>query len=237
MPKIANNAAGQTAGRTHNSTLSLIIVFTVALFCAAGAAMALVVEARPLNLLTAGTNERWQMLRAEPLQVGLSMSSNRAMLDSCLAAITSVYGRMRGNEERLQVAGNCGRFAEASVAAMPSNAYAAYMASLAAAQATEKSTYEKYWLLSATTAPSEQWIAGLRVGLLEDNLPLATPELFDAERRDLAVLAMSRMGIGSIAKRYVAQRDFRERVVSVVEQLPPTDQSRFLAAVTQEANR
>lgn len=234
MPKIASAGESQRPARS-NGRLSVAIILGLSLLSAAGASAALVLEARPLNLVTASSTQRWVMLRDEPLPAGLSIASSRALLDACLSGITSVYGRMRSSTERRAVTANCGDFAEADAAIMPSSSYAWYVASLAAAQKADISTFGEYWLLSATTGQNEQWLAGLRVALLEDNLDLATPELFEAERRDLAVLAMSRMGIGSIARRYVTQRDFRERVVSVVEQLPAADQARFLAAVTAEA--
>jgi hypothetical protein len=239
LPKITGSTSGnggQKTGRTGRGTLSVFIILILSLLGACGGAAVTLLEARPFELVTAQGIERWQLLRRGVPEAGLSLRSDRNVLDGCLAAITSVYGRMRSNEERLALADNCGRFAEGSAAIMPSNSYAWYLASLAAAQNATTAKFEEYWLLSAKTGQNEQWIAGLRVALLEDHLALASPALFEAERRDLAVLAMSRMGIASIARRYVSQPDFRERVVSVVEQLPPADQARFLAAVTEEAN-
>ena len=232
---VANHDAHSPDGNGR-SRLSVAIVLIVSLLSVCGTAAAIFIETRPYGLFLAESVERWQDLRTETMDQGLSLQSSRAVLDICLSAITSVYGRMRSAEDRLALINNCGDFAVSSAAIMPSNSYAWYIASLAAAQNADMSKFEESWLLSAQTGQNEQWIAGLRVALLEDNLSLASAALFEAERRDLAVLTLSKMGIGSIARRYVSQPDFRERVVSVVETLPDADQARFLAAVTQEAN-
>lgn len=235
MPKIANGAGPEISSRTTHGRLSVVILIALSILCAGGAAAAVLLEVRPLNLVVASNTERWQMLRRDPPPIALSLASDRGLLDTCLSAVTSVYGRMRATDDRRAVAANCGHFAEASAAMMPSNSYAWYSAAHAAALGADSSRFEQYWLQSARTAPNEQWLAALRVVLLEDNPALATPALRDAERQDLALLVTSRRGISAIAKRYVAQRDFRERVVSVVEQMPQADQRRFLDAVTQEA--
>ena len=52
-------------------------------------------------------------------------------------------------------------------------------------------------------------------------------------QRDLALLVQSQRGIATIARRYVAQPDFRERITAIVEALPQADQVRFLANVKE----
>ena len=236
MTRSVANFDAQPTNRSSAGRRSAIVILVVSLMSVCGAVAATLIEVRPYTLLTAYGVERWQEVRGGTIEPGLSLQSSRATLNSCLSAMTSVYGRLRPAKERLEVATNCGGFAEASAAIMPSNSYAWYIASLAAVQNANTPKFEENWLLSAKTGQNEQWIAGLRVALLEDHFDLASPVQLEAERHDLAVLVMSKVGIGSIARRYVSQPGFRERVVSVVETLPEADQARFVAAVTQEAN-
>jgi hypothetical protein len=166
---------------------------------------------------------------------GLSVSAHTVLMNSCLLALTSAYGRAQPTPERLQVARACAARATEETAANPSFAYGWYVLAMASSHTGDWGTMNRALGMAQSTASTEQWLAELRVALAEDNFDRLTPAILAQHERDLALLVRSRRGISSIAARYVANPGFRNRITDIVEQLDPSSQRAFIDAVRAAA--
>jgi hypothetical protein len=118
---------------------------------------------------------------------------------------------------------------------MPSHSYGYYIEALARFALGEADMAVAALERSQAVGPNEQWLAERRVGVAETHYAALEAYAGTGHLADLALLAQSRRGIRSIAARYVANPDFRERVTAVVETLPDEIQQRFVAVVRAEA--
>ncbi len=160
-----------------------------------------------------------------------SLLSKRLVLDSCLEAINGSYGKLQPGESRRIVIEHCRSSADAIVGEAPSYSFGWFVGALAAASLGDTGGFNARVRNSQVTGPSEQWVAELRVKLVEDNYAVAAPEVLTRHDADLRLLVASPRGIASIAERYANVPDFRSRIAAIVETLPEADQARFVAAV------
>lgn len=188
-------------------------------------------EAAPY--FNAGTNdpERYATLAERVPEAGLSVASERFVLNNCVRNISSLYGRLQPAATKAEVSANCRMAADAMVRRNPSSSYAWYVGALTSELAGDIEGMNERLLQSQQTGPEEQWIAELRVPLAEGRLAELTPEVRANHDRDLAMLVASARGIASIAARYVQQAEFRERITDIVETMPQDDQRRFVSKV------
>lgn len=180
---------------------------------------------------------RFAALAAGQWQPAVSPLSERLLLDACQEALQGLYGRLRPAAERAAVATHCRDAANAITAAAPGNAYAWYVGARAATALGDRAGAETRLLRSHAVGPMEQWVAELRVGLVEAEYAAAGPELRRRHAADLALLVRSRRGIAAVSHRYVADPSFRGRITDIVEALPEEDQARFVATVRGAAAR
>lgn len=181
--------------------------------------------------------ERFAALADKVPTPGLSIASERLVLDNCVRVISSLYGRLQPGGRKTEVSSNCLAAADASVRQNPSSSYAWYVGALTSGLAGDTAGMNERLLKSQQTGPTEQWIAELRVPLAEDHLADLAPDVRANHDRDLRMLVASLRGIASIAGRYVNQADFRERITSIVETMPEADQRRFVSQVGTAAKR
>lgn len=181
--------------------------------------------------------EKFQALATNTQMTSLSTASNHLVLDACYDAMTGVYGRLQPAPDRTAVASNCLAQADAMTASMPTYSYAWYIGALSAAKLSDGAALADRLRQSQLTGPHEQWIAELRVALAEDNLASLLPDVLMGNDKDLAMLVVSSKGIASIAARYVDNPAFRSRITTIVEQLPPGAQRRFVSRVESAAGR
>lgn len=87
------------------------------------------------------------------------------------------------------------------------------------------STYLKR---SLATGPTEQWIARRRAPLMFDIRDQLDDELQSQIDPQLALLLRTEEGIKSLARNYLANPSFRDRIISVAETVEPVYQRRFL---------
>ena len=162
---------------------------------------------------------------------GLSIASTRLVLDGCYDAMLGVYGRVQPTAARMTVADNCRALVRAATAEMPTYSFAWYVGALAALQLDQPEELVVSLRQSQLTGPTEQWLAELRVALAEEHRNLLPDDVLANNDRDLALLVVSNRGITSIAKRYVEDPSFRERITAIVELLPEPDQQRFISTI------
>lgn len=176
------------------------------------------------------------LARDDGLPRPASTGANRVLLDICAQRLQGLSFMLSPTGAKAAIAGNCLEMAGAATRSMPAYSYAHYVSALALLRLGRAGSAQEALELSQKTARNEQWIAELRVALAEDN-----PEGFagyiigTAHPGDLALLAQSARGIHSIARRYVSNPLFRERITGIVETLPDTVQARFVHLVRAEA--
>ncbi len=192
-------------------------------------------ESAPYGVLGGDDVSKWGALRNVVPETGLSIVANQFVLDQCLAASTSLFGRTRASTDRASVLDHCMTAAKQSSNEMPASSYAWLIYGLTAGQLGRAAEFNDGIQRSWETGANEQWLAELRVGQTEENFSVAIEPTKAVERHDLAMLVVSQRGIASIAKRYVSDPGFRDRVVAIVETLPTPDQQRFVSAVKQAA--
>lgn len=221
--------AGSSATRKSILFLSLALV--------GGGAWVGLREASPYFTTGIEDAERFAALAEKAPSPGLSIASERLVLDNCVRAISSLYGRLQSASRKAAVSGNCLKAADAIVQQSPSSSYAWYVGALTSELTDDTAGMNERLLKSQETGPTEQWIAELRVPLAEDHLSDLTPDVRANHERDLRMLVATVRGIASIANRYVGEADFRERITAIVETMPEGDQRRFVSQVGAAANR
>ncbi|HTJ57467.1 MAG TPA: hypothetical protein VL418_07895 [Devosiaceae bacterium] len=197
---------------------------------------ALVLEARPFFATAEDIETLTDRLVAQPIVAGWSLDAERQVLNACVRAMKSAYGRILPRPERGNLTSHCLELAEQVVANNPSSAYAWYVEALAAAGDGNFTLLSDALMRSEQLAPNEEWLGTVRDELAEANLDHLTPDARAANDRDLAMLVSSMTGLAAIGARYIRDPDFRERIKEIVEQLPAADQRRFIGAVSRAAH-
>lgn len=219
--------------RARNGAGLLLLSFT-SLLLVAGSAYALLAESSPYLFAGSGLAQRVGVLADGQLHPGLSRPAHDLVLDDCVQVAASLYGMALPTGQRNAALATCSDAATRFAAQSPSYAYAYYVEALLAAERADPAALNAALITSRALAPTEQWLAALRVKLTEDHLPEIAPAALEGHAADLALLVSSQRGIRVIARRYAAVAGFRERITAIVETLPPEQQKRFVAALRSE---
>jgi hypothetical protein len=214
---------------------SLLVLLLASVLLSLGG---IVTALRELNVFAVGSptpEGRFEALLAGDYDPGPSPLSQRLLLDTCNEAISGIYGRLQVGERRRLVLERCREAADAIVADAPSTSFAWYIGALAASALGDAEGFNARVLRSQITGPTEQWIAERRANLVEDNYAAADAEVLARHQRELRLLVASQRGISSIARRYVNDPGFRERVTQIVETMSEADQRRFVSSVRRAA--
>ena len=198
---------------------------------------ALTQEAGVLGFSQLSEAARLSALRSAPPPVGLSTLAHGSVLDSCLQGVTSVAARLMAPSDRIAIAKSCQVASETISSTEPSNGYAMVVSAEVRAVQQDGVGFKRELLASQRVTPNEQWLGELRVRLVGEYPQFIDGDIIEAEAKDLRMLVASQRGIFSIASRYVTDPKFRGRVLGVVQQMPPTDQQRFIDQVKRAAAR
>lgn len=166
---------------------------------------------------------------------GVSIAAHTVLMDSCLLSLTSAHGRAQSTLDRQRVAQACADRAAIQTQSNPSFAYGWYVFAMASSLNGNWIEFNRTLRQAQSTAPTEQWLAELRVGLAEDHFDRLEPDVLALHEQDLALLVRSQRGIASIAQRYVSSQTFRARITDIVETLDPASQQAFIDAVRAAA--
>lgn len=209
-------------------------LFLAMLLVGAGAIVG-VTEARSYLAGGSSQRERFDILARGGVDTGLSVAARNLLLKNCLDTMASLTARAQPGERRHAVQSNCMAIADRIVEQEPTSALAWYVGAVAAAALSDLPGMAKRLGEAQRTGPTEQWLAQMRVELAEENYAALPADVLAGHKRDLTLLVQSQDGVGSIARRYVQQPDFRLRITTLVEELPPAFQERFLVYVQQFA--
>ena len=197
---------------------------------------ALVMESAPFKSNLASASERFFNLEQGLARSSLSVLGQRYLLNDCMEAISGPAGMAQPTARRMVMLNECQSLAMDIVADTPGFALAWYIGALASLELGQFDKFNFQLAAAQQTAPNEQWLARLRVELAEKNLEHLTLEVRAGNDADLRLLVQSRLGVASIASRYVAQSNFRERITAIVETLGEEEQRRFVSFVRAAAN-
>jgi hypothetical protein len=168
-------------------------------------------------------------LRSPKYMEPLSIRGEYSLSEACHLETFSLDAMLRPIPEREAFAKVCLARLTALVGSSPANAFAWVVVAELAGYLGQAGLATRALEEASKIAPNEQWLAERRVDVAERYRGLVGEAVSSLEDYDLAMLVRSSAGIRSIAKRYVDQPDFRERVFRVVSQLSPADQARFIA--------
>lgn len=195
-------------------------------------------EMRPQELGASSLDRVLAMTDVAELPALSIMSQNNALLDcaTALDAMQSLAVMYSTAEARAGIAPKCLVMADRLAEQSPSNAYAWYVGAQASATIGDWDGFNQRLAMSWRAGPTEQWIGELRVALAEDNYSRLDSQTIAANDADLHMLVLSLRGVRTIAARYVANPDFRERITAIVEVMPAENQQLFVANVRRFAN-
>lgn len=220
--------------RRTRSSPGLLVLSLTSLLLAGGSAYALLAETGPYLFAGSGLAQRVQTLANGNLHPGLSRPAHDLVLDDCVQVASSLFGLSLRTDLRSAAVATCAAAASGFAQASPVYSYAHYVEALMAAERSDAAELSRALARARAVAPTEQWLAELRVKLGEDHLSLLQPIALAGHEADLRLLVMSQRGIRTIARRYAAVESFRGRITAIVEKLPMEQQKRFIAALRNE---
>lgn len=166
---------------------------------------------------------------------GFSSFSQTMVLQDCLKAVTSIYGRLQPKDQRTNVIENCRNEAIAITDRAPTQSLAWFVQALIAAEVNNPEDLNLSLAKSRLAGPNEQWIAEVRVELAELNYDKLDAENLEGNAQDLLLLVKSKRGVRKIARRYIQRPEFRQRLADLVETLPEESQKKFVSNVRRAA--
>ena len=175
---------------------------------------------------------RAEALTRDGVWPGMSFASSWQTLRDCHELMDSAYALTRPTSERFGIVRACMDLAVANTRLTPTSSYAWLVRAIAAAGLKDLADFNAAMRMSQLSGAYEGWISQMRVDQVERHFALADDTVVQGHKADLAMLVSSVAGITSIARRYLMQPDFRERILSVVETLPQPDQQRFVGIVS-----
>jgi len=189
------------------------------------------VEARIFLRSSDSMRSEFDALSAGAVEGGISPYSQRYLLDDCLDAMLNVYGRLQPPERRRALNEQCTRQALRYVAWTPTFSYAWYVAARAAIDMGDRAAFEAYMRRSYMTAPSEGWVAALRVQLSDEYRDALSADLLGSLHGDIGLLLGTDAGANALAARMVSQPAFHEEVLAIAEKMPLPVQQRLFKAM------
>lgn len=222
------------AAKTNSSRRILMIA---SLCLVAGAGWLGYREAAYYLYAGATPDEHVATVLSAALPPGPSASVRRLMLSDCATAINTARLNNAYAQTRTEVYRRCGETADAIAGSNPADSYAWYLGAYIHGLEGDTAGLNERLRKSQETAPGKQWLGVLRVALAENNYADLTEAVRTNNDKDLLMLVRSRRGIEAIARRYITQPQFRERITAIVETLEPAYQATFLTNVRNAARR
>ena len=205
-------------------------LFSMSFFClvmALASASIFLTEARVLLQPQRTEQSFYDHIASGTNSYASSSYSKKLVLGDCSFALLN---RSRAGDEQRQtaLARSCEKISRAITESMPSNSQAWYVNAFANAHLGNTRLFLTSYKHSRRTGPNEQWLAENRARLAEDMFADLDAESLSLHEADLTMLANSRRGTRTLARRYAANEDFRERIIDIVSKLPPERQRAFL---------
>jgi hypothetical protein len=209
----------------------VLLLMLVSLGLAGASAFAGWLELAPYVQPHRDAVDAYRSLAVAPPPSGLSLQLGQLGLVSCVDALVSLEHRTQPRSLSDRVVANCATAADRALADNPGYSLAWLLSALVADE--QGATIEAAVRLanSQRVGPAEQWLARMRVELTEQLRPSLSQAALAFSDADLALMVQSYSGVATIAERYVAEPEFRQRITDIVDRLPERDQARFVGWV------
>ncbi len=227
--------ADRVSGKSRRGSRGLLLLSFYSLLLAGGSAWVLLGESAPYLFVGQGLAQRVLSLAEGNVHFGHSRDTRDLVLKDCVRIADSLQGLALPTARRSAALATCGEAAARFAAESPTYSYARYVEALLAGERTDYDRMNEALSVSRSLAPTEQWLAELRVKLAESYLADLHTAGLAGHEADLALLVGSQRGVRVIARRYVAVKAFRERITAIAEKLSPDVQRRFVTALREEA--
>ena len=208
-------------------------LFSMSFACLIAALGSLAILSQELDILLQPQRTEpsfFNQIASRPPPYGPSSYSKKITLIDCTYALLNLH-RVETPEKAAAVARSCERLSDSMTATMPTNAHAWYVKALAHARLGETDAFLASYRKSRELGPNEQWLAENRTRLAEEMYAELDEESRSLHQADLTLLANSPRGTRTLAARYATNEEFRERIIQIVERLPPDRQRAFLQNV------
>lgn len=194
-----------------------------------------IAELRPFLFGGQTREARFEIVAGGAETFGFSTYSQRLALNNCLEVLNSVYGRVQPVEKRQAAVAGCRELSAKIIAVSPVNSFAWLTKAMAGAGEEDIEALNAALYQSRITAPMEQWVAELRVGLAETRFDDLDVQNQIGHEADLKLMAESYRGAQSIARRFINDAGFKARIVVLIETLPEETQAHFVRNVRRAA--
>lgn len=204
-----------------------------AALCAAGALLSAIVAFTELAPFQGTQTDRdlFTRLSTSPVGIGVSPYAQRAALDDCFVAMTSIFGKAQPAEARGQLLQNCRDAGLRITALSPSFSYAWLVLAIISAEQDDATAFVDALLRSYTTGRNELWLAERRLLLAQSNRE-RLPDLFlPMMRNDIALHLMNEDGTKRLAWLMIKDKDLFEKVVEVGDTMSDDEKWRLLRAI------
>lgn len=194
-----------------------------------------VISQEAAHYFAAGTKiQRLAAMPDHPPFAGVSILTKQDNLLDCVFALdrrSSLEVLYMPEAFRTELPARCSAMAMDAVTQMPTFSYGWFVLAYTDALAEDWAAMNKHLYMTRVTGQTSQWVAEQRVALAESYREHLDPSGLDGNQADLELLVRSQRGIGSIAKRYVNDPTFRERITAIVETMPEDIQHRFIGVL------
>ncbi|WMT86760.1 hypothetical protein NO932_17955 [Pelagibacterium sp. 26DY04] len=218
-----------------SSVVNGMMLTVVALLLGAGGVYLAARELAPFRFSFAPSAQILARLAEDAPPVPPSVFGANVSLRICEEAMGALGFRLFPSGRIAAIASHCREAAREATGAMPSLSYGHLVEAMALFALGRSDEAGAALGRSQRVGANEQWIAERRVALAEDHYEILGAYGQTGHLNDLALLARSERGIGSVAARYVSNPGFRERATAVVETLPEDIQERFVSLVRSQA--
>ncbi len=201
------------------------------LFLSVAAAAALWQESSPYISGSGTVTDRMRNIINGTRELGMATKTQQGLLKDCQASIGTFAEAYLTPDDRGVLRQNCLNAAKTIVAATPASSYSWALLAYLSGREGDFKARDDALIMSEATGPSELWIADLRIKIAEMSLDKLSDDGRKAYDADLRLMVQGRVGLASIAKRYVDDPAFRERITGIVETLPPQNQAWFVQNV------
>lgn len=171
--------------------------------------------------------------------IGLTLlTQHHALLDceQTLRSSVSLEIQYLSPDQRERLPKTCAQMARNIVARSPADSFAWFVSAAAAAAMSDPLALNADLERSQVTGPNEGWLASMRLELAENNLASLNASTLATHQQDMRIVAATGGYISSVARRFVLDEDFRQRMSAALENMTAKDQARFLSAVRAALN-
>lgn len=167
---------------------------------------------------------------------GLSTYSRQLLMTECYKGTQRVWREGKFDGAARDFLESCDAAATRAVEAVPTFSYGWLTKAYVAMSRLDDKGFNASLAMAHRTAPDSLWLIEGRVRLAELYNLLLDPVNRAYHDEDLKQLAQSGNGSRLLAELYQKDEHFRQKVVALVETLPPDVQKRFLQNVRRLAN-